>query len=126
VNDPVADAARAILDGHIILSRELASHGHYPAIDVLASVSRVMMDVVAPGHLKQSMKIKAIMSTFKKAYDLISIGAYKAGSDPKVDHAIKVIDRINGYLRQGMDERAGYDDSVKLLSTLDAAPDVRQ
>lgn len=126
VNDPVADAARAILDGHIILSRELASHGHYPAIEVLASVSRVMMDVVAPEHLMQSMKIKAIMSTYKKAYDIISIGAYKAGSDPKVDHAIKVIDRINGYLRQGIDERAGYDDSVKLLHTLDSVPDVRQ
>jgi flagellum-specific ATP synthase len=115
INDPVADAARAILDGHIVLSRDLALQGHYPAIDVLASVSRVMMDIVPAEHMKRSMRVKAIISDYNKAYDLISIGAYKQGSDPKVDHAVKVIDRINNYLRQNITDRADYDDSIQAL-----------
>ncbi len=115
VNDPIADAARAVLDGHIILSRDLAMQGHYPAIDVLASTSRVMMDIVSPEHMKHSMKIKSIISDYNKAYDLISIGAYKGGSDPKVDRAIKVIDRINNYLCQDLGEGVDYDNSVQSL-----------
>lgn len=115
VNDPVADAARAILDGHIVLTRELASQGHYPAIDILTSISRVMTDIVAPEHRKLAMNIKSMLATYKKAYDLISIGAYKEGSDPRIDHAIKSIDRINAFLRQDITEGVNYEDSLQAL-----------
>ncbi|MDP2688960.1 MAG: flagellar protein export ATPase FliI [Deltaproteobacteria bacterium] len=115
VNDPIADATRAILDGHIVLSRELASQGHYPAIDILSSISRVMNDVVTPEHVKHALKVKSVLATYRKAYDLISIGAYKEGSDPRVDHAIKVIDRVNGFLRQDIPERVSYDNSLQGL-----------
>jgi flagellum-specific ATP synthase len=120
INDPVADAARATLDGHIILSRDIASMGHYPAIDVLSSVSRVMMDVVRPEHMKQAMKIKSVLATYRKAYDLVSIGAYKHGSDPRVDHALKVIDRINGFLRQDIGESMDFDDCIQRLFSIEA------
>ncbi len=115
VNDPIADAVRAILDGHIVLTRELASQGHYPAIDILSSVSRVMMDIVSPEHMRLAREVKSIMATYKKAYDLISIGAYKQGSDPKVDRAIGLIDKINSFLCQNMTEMADYEDSVQML-----------
>lgn len=115
VNDPVADAARSILDGHIVLSRELASMGHYPAIDILSSISRVMTDIVTPEHRNCAMKVKAVLAVYKKAYDLVSIGAYKEGSDPKVDHAIKVIDRVNNFLNQDVSEGVNYDDSLQGL-----------
>lgn len=121
VNDPVADAARAILDGHIVLTRELASQGHYPAIDILSSISRVMNDIVNPEHKKAAMGLKSVLSTYRKAYDLISIGAYKEGSDPRVDHAIKSIDRITAYLRQDITEGVGYDDSLQALFGLPVA-----
>jgi len=120
VNDPVADSARAILDGHIVLSRDLAHHGHYPAIDVLSSVSRVMNDIVTTEHRSVAMKVRSVLSTYRKAYDLVSIGAYKEGSDPKVDHAIKSIDRVNAFLRQDISEGVGYDDSVQSLFGLPA------
>ena len=115
VNDPVADAARSILDGHIVLSRELASMGHYPAIDILSSISRVMTDIVTPEHRNYAMKVKALLAVYKKAYDLVSIGAYKEGSDPKVDHAVKSIDRVNGFLCQDLSEGVNYDDSLQGL-----------
>ncbi|MBI5469275.1 MAG: flagellar protein export ATPase FliI [Deltaproteobacteria bacterium] len=115
VNDPVADAARSILDGHIVLSRELASMGHYPAIDILSSISRVMTDIVTPEHRRCAMKVKAVLAVYKKAYDLVSIGAYKEGSDPKVDHAVKVIDRVNNFLNQDISEGVNYDDSIQGL-----------
>lgn len=118
VNDPVSDAARSILDGHVVLDRDLASQGHYPAIDVLTSVSRVMMDVVTPEHRKFATGLKSVLATYRKAYDLISIGAYKAGSDPKVDHAIKVIDKINAFLRQDVTESVDFDDTVQRLFAL--------
>lgn len=118
VNDPVADAARAILDGHIILTRELAAQGHYPAIDILTSISRVMNDIIPQEHASKALKLKSVLATYKKAYDLVSIGAYKEGSDPKVDHAIKSIDRINNFLRQDVSERADYDNSVQGLFAL--------
>ena len=118
VNDPIADAARAILDGHIVLTRDLASQGHYPAIDILSSVSRVMTDVVTPEHRAQAMKVKSAIATYRKAYDLISIGAYKHGSDPKVDHAIKVIDKVNEFLRQDIPEKTNYENCLQGLFAL--------
>ena len=115
LNDPVGDTVRSILDGHVALSRALASAGHYPAIDVLESISRVMMDVIAPQHLSAATTIRALLAAYKKAYDLISIGAYKSGSDPEVDRAIRAIEGINAFLRQGVDERVTYEKSVETL-----------
>jgi flagellum-specific ATP synthase len=117
-NEPIADSARAILDGHIVLSRELAMQYHYPAIDVLASISRVMDDVVGAPQRKNAGRFKEALATYRKAEDLINIGAYVHGSNPKIDQAIRMIDRINGYLRQEVDETITYAESVAQLSTL--------
>jgi flagellum-specific ATP synthase len=117
-NEPVADAARSILDGHIVLSRELAMQNHYPAIDVLRSISRVMDDIVDAPQRRSAGRFKETLATFRKAEDLINIGAYVAGSNPKIDHAIKMIDRINAYLRQGNDEAVSSTASVAQLEAL--------
>ncbi|MBI5894327.1 MAG: flagellar protein export ATPase FliI [Deltaproteobacteria bacterium] len=118
INEPIADATRAVLDGHIVLSREMASHGHYPAIDVLGSTSRVMIDVVEQKHKEYAQRLKSVMATYRRSYDLISIGAYKQGSDPQVDNAVKMIDRINGYLKQDIDEKVTYADSIERLYSM--------
>ncbi len=118
VNDPVADSARSILDGHIVLSRYIAAQGHYPAIDILTSISRVMTDIITPEHRKIALRLKSALSTYKKAYDLISIGAYKEGSDPKVDHAVNVIDKINNFLRQDISDKVDYEDTLQRLFSL--------
>ncbi len=118
VNDPVADCARSILDGHIVLSRDIAAQGHYPAIDILVSISRVMPDIITPEHKKIALRLKSILATYKRAYDLISIGAYKQGSDPKVDHAINVIDKINNFLQQDVSEKVDYEDTLQRLFSL--------
>ena len=117
-NDPVADATRAILDGHIVLTRDLASQGHYPAIDVMSSVSRVMIDVVTPEHQGVAQDIKGVLATYRKAYDIISIGAYKEGSDPKIDYAISLIDRIESFLRQDLSDSVDYEDTLQRLYSL--------
>ena len=117
-NEPIADAARSILDGHINLTRELAVQNHYPAIDVLASISRVMDDVVEPGQKQNAGRLKETLATYRKAEDLINIGAYVAGSSPRIDYAIKMIDRINGYLRQGVAERVSFAESGAHLQAL--------
>ncbi|MBI3393630.1 MAG: FliI/YscN family ATPase [Nitrospirae bacterium] len=116
--DPVADAVRATLDGHIVLSRDLANQNHFPAVDPLASNSRVMIDVVSPEHMELARRTLSVLATHKGAEDLIHIGAYKAGSDPKVDDAIRRIDGIRLYLRQDLTERAPYADSLAGLSDL--------
>ena len=117
-NEPIADALRSILDGHIYLSRDLAMQNHYPAIDVLGSVSRVMVDVVENGHKLNADRFKEILAVYRKAEDLINIGAYVSGSNVKIDYAIEMIDRLNAYLRQDIRETVGYDDSVAQLSNL--------
>ncbi len=106
MNEPVADAVRSILDGHIVLSRKLAAANHYPAIDVLASVSRVMPDVVPPAHNAAASTVRDILATYKDAEDLVNIGAYVAGSNPRVDHALARIDQVRAFLRQGIHERS--------------------
>ncbi len=116
--DPVADAAMSVLDGHIILSRELAMQGQYPAIDVLKSISRVMNDIVDDEHRTLAMKFIEILSTYYKYEDMINIGAYKEGTNPKVDLAISMIDRLKGYLRQGIEDRRDLADSIHGLSLL--------
>lgn len=118
MSDPVADACRALLDGHITLSRDLASRGHYPAIDVQASISRVMGDVVSPAHTEQAQRVRAALAVYAKAYDLISIGAYKSGTDTAVDNALKAVDKINPFLRQQMSETIAYEDSLQWLFSL--------
>ncbi len=110
--DPIADAARAILDGHIVLSRGLAEEGHYPAIDVEASISRVMPHVVAPEHLKDAQRFKQIYARYQQARDLISVGAYVPGSDPQTDFAIERIDRMREFLQQGLQDAANAEASV--------------
>jgi flagellum-specific ATP synthase len=113
--DPVADAAMSILDGHIVLSRELAMEGHYPAIDVLRSVSRVMPDIIDEKHKEYAARFIDILATYKKYEDMIVLGAYKNGTNPKVDSAIKMIDNLKSYLRQGINEKRDFIDSLQGL-----------
>ncbi len=115
LNDPIPDSVRAILDGHIVLSRELAAQNQYPAIDLLQSTSRVMIDLVDPEHLELARSFSDLMATYKKVEDLINIGAYKPGSNPKVDQAIARWDRIQGYLRQKMNEKVNFQESLQAL-----------
>jgi len=103
-NEPISDTARSILDGHIVLTRELASRGHFPAIDILRSISRVMPDLVSREIMEAARFIIKNLSVYRKAEDLINIGAYVKGSNPEIDLAIELIGKINAYLRQGMDE----------------------
>ena len=118
LNEPISDAVRAILDGHIVLSRELASHNHYPAIDILNSVSRLMIDVVSKEHYDLSMKFKDILATYKSAEDLINIGAYTRGSNPKIDQAIQKYDLMIPYLRQGITESVDWRTSMNELKNI--------
>ena len=118
MNEPVADAARSILDGHIVLSRELAMLNHYPAIDILASVSRVMPDVTDEAHLKAAAKMREALSIYREAADLINIGAYVPGSNPKIDWAMTMIDNINAFLKQGVNEKADYKETVSRLRSM--------
>ena len=112
MNEPIADAARGILDGHIVLSRKLASAGHYPAIDVLESISRVMNDVTTSQHLSASSKLLDTLATYKEAEDLINIGAYVKGNNPKIDYSISKIEQIQQFLRQGIREKAELQSSI--------------
>jgi len=118
LNEPIADAVRSILDGHLVLSRELALSGHYPAIDVLSSISRVMDDIVTEEHKTLARKFKSLISTYKKAEDLINIGAYVPGSNPKIDYAIRMIDKCNEFLRQDYSSKVNYSQSLELLGEL--------
>ena len=117
-NEPIADALRSILDGHIVLKRELAMQNHYPAIDILSSISRVMDDIISSSQKENANKLKAVMATYRKSEDLINIGAYVAGSNPKIDYAIELNDRANGYLMQGIEDCVTFDESVKQLEEL--------
>jgi len=116
--DPIADAARAILDGHIVLSRSLAEEGHYPAIDVEASISRVMPHVIDAAHLASAQKFKQIYARYQQARDLISVGAYVPGSDPQTDFAIERIDRMKQFLHQGLNDKAGVEVSISQLANV--------
>ena len=111
--EPVADMSRSVLDGHIVLSREMAMENHYPAIDILQSVSRVMPHVIDGKHKEQADKFVEIYSTYKKFEDMINLGAYKKGSNFKVDYSIKLIDRLKTYLKQDMNELIDYADSIQ-------------
>jgi flagellum-specific ATP synthase len=116
--DPIADAARAILDGHVVLNRSLAESGHYPAIDIEQSISRVMHAVTTPEHLSMARHLKQLYSRYERARDLIRVGAYIAGTDPVLDEAIRRRDDIAAYLQQDVNERSDVDESLTRLSTL--------
>jgi flagellum-specific ATP synthase len=118
MNEPVADAVRSILDGHIVLSRKLAAANHYPAVDVLASVSRVMPDVVSSAQLASASAVRDVLATYKDAEDLINIGAYVPGSNPRVDHALARIDAVRAFLRQGIYDSSTFAEAQRALGTL--------
>jgi len=105
MNEPIADAVRGILDGHIVLSRQLAHKGHFPAIDVLASISRVMKDIVAGEQQDAAEQLKRLLAVYRDSEDLINIGAYQRGTNPQIDKAIQSIDIINEYCRQRTTEK---------------------
>ncbi|MGC8668604.1 MAG: flagellar protein export ATPase FliI [Chthonomonadales bacterium] len=118
MNEPVADAVRGILDGHIVLSRTLAQKNHYPAVDVLESVSRVMPSIAAPDHREAAGKLRTLLATYREAEDLINIGAYVEGSNPRIDLARRYIEAINRFLRQRPDEKAPYQDTLAYLKEM--------
>jgi flagellum-specific ATP synthase len=115
LTEPVTDTARGILDGHIVLSRALANKNQYPAIDVLASISRVMSDIVSKDHKKTAAEIKKAMAVYKEAEDLINIGAYAKGSNERIDYAIDVIDNIIGFIEQGTHDQYNYDEILEQM-----------
>ncbi len=115
MNEPVADTVRGIIDGHIVLSRKIAARNHYPAIDVLNSVSRIMTNIVETDHRDAASKVRNLMSIYDTNYDLVSIGAYKKGSNPALDVAISKIDGINKFLQQGIEEKSPYDQSLDMM-----------
>ncbi|MDJ0855126.1 MAG: FliI/YscN family ATPase, partial [Desulfobacterales bacterium] len=117
-NEPIADAIRSILDGHIVLTRELAMQGHYPAIDVSRSISRVMEDIADPEQIELARKLKNVLATYARAEDLINIGAYAEGSNSEIDYAIKMIKPINDYLCQEIDATLNLNDSFNQLRTM--------
>ncbi|MGZ8174965.1 MAG: flagellar protein export ATPase FliI [Methylobacter sp.] len=117
-NDPIADAARGVLDGHIILSRSLAESGHFPAIDIEASISRVMPDIIDAGHLQMARDLRRLYSLYQQNRDLISVGAYQPGSDPRIDKAIEKNPAILEFLQQSMDEPVDINRSLQELAML--------
>ena len=118
LTDPVADSARSLLDGHIVLSRKLADRGHYPAVDVLQSVSRLMSMVATKEHLSAALKLKEIYATYIDAEDLINIGVFSPGSNRRIDGAIALIDKINGFLSQPIRQRTNFEETVRWLTSI--------
>ncbi|MEI2769038.1 MAG: flagellar protein export ATPase FliI [Nitrosomonas sp.] len=117
-NDPIADSARAILDGHIVLTRRLAEAGRYPAIDIEASISRIMPNLVSATHIQMSRRFKSLYSRYQRSYDLISVGAYAPGSDPELDRAIQLYPAFEKFLYQSMSEQEHFENSLQKLTDL--------
>ena len=118
LDDPIADASRAILDGHVVLSRKLADINQYPPVDVLRSVSRIMKDIVPREQTDYASRIVEILAEFERAEDLINIGAYTPGSNKKIDHAIAMTDRVKLFLKQGVDEKVTVEEAVNSMKIL--------
>lgn len=114
-NEPISDTVRSILDGHIMLSRDLAHKNHYPAVDVLQSISRVMSEIATPEHKKAAGDLRNLLSVYNKNADLINIGAYVRGSDKNVDRAIRLMDDINSFLQQSINDKTNFDSTIKRL-----------
>jgi flagellum-specific ATP synthase len=117
-NEPIADQSRSILDGHIILSRDLAAKNHYPAINVPQSVSRIMVNLVSDEHREAAAKLREVLARYSEAEDLINIGAYVKGSNPKIDYAISKIDEVNEFLKQGTYDQCDYEETVERLMSI--------
>lgn len=117
-NEPITDTARSILDGHIMLSRSLTHKNHYPAIDILQSISRVMNHITTQEHKRAAMKLKNILATYHEAEDLINIGAYKSGSNKNIDYAVSKINEVNQYLQQDVEEKFDFDQALELLTNI--------
>src|SRR5439155_10196004 len=117
-NEPIADTARSLLDGHVVLSRRLASEGHYPAVDVLASVSRVMTDIVPAARQEQATRVRAWLAAHRDAEDLIQIGAYARGSNAAIDEALVRLPAVRAFLRQRVDEPATLPEAEAALAAL--------
>jgi flagellum-specific ATP synthase len=117
-NEPIADTVRGILDGHIVLSRALAHANHYPAIDVGASISRLMVEIVPQEHRNLASRIRDILSVYEKNADLVAIGAYKPGSNRKLDFALSKIDAVNGFLTQEIDESFSYEQCLAQMEQI--------
>jgi len=117
-NEPITDTARSILDGHIMLSRKLGHKNHYPAIDVLQSISRCMSQIAKKEHKQNAGKLKNVLATYNEAEDLINIGAYKKGSNKNIDYAIEKIDSVNAFLRQDVDEKIDFEDTMNRMQEL--------
>jgi len=117
-NEPISDTVRGILDGHIVLSRQLANANHYPAIDVSASISRLMTEIVSPDHRQLASRIRDIMSVYEKNADLVAIGAYKAGTNRKLDYSLSKIDAVNDFLTQEVNEKFSYQQCLKEMSRI--------
>ncbi len=118
MNEPITDAVRSILDGHIVLSRDLANLNHYPAIDVLQSISRLMSSIVSKEHRNIASRIKNMMAIYKKSSDLIEVGAYVSGTNQKIDYAIKYMDEINEFLKQDITEKETFDSTLRKLKSI--------
>ena len=125
-NEPITDTARGILDGHIVLSRQMAHKNHYPAIDVLQSISRCMSQIATKEHKQLAGKLKNVLATYNEAEDLINIGAYKSGSNPEIDYAISKIQKVNEYLMQDVDSKYQFDEELALLKAIFDEPDKMQ
>lgn len=117
-NEPITDTARSILDGHIMLDRKLAHKNHYPAIDVLQSISRCMSAIATREHKAMAGKLKTVLATYQEAEDLINIGAYKAGSNPGIDYAISKIEQVNEFLMQDVDTKTGFEEAVEAMNNI--------
>ena len=117
-NEPITDTARSILDGHIVLNRAIAQKNHYPAIDVLASISRCMSAVASPAHKKMAGRLKNVLATYSEAEDLINIGAYKKGSNPEIDYAVEKIKEVNTFLQQETHAKFTFEDEIDMLSSI--------
>ena len=115
LNEPITDAVRGIVDGHIALDRNLAAMNLYPAVDIAQSISRVMIDVVSPEHMETANRFRSVLATYEEARDLIDIGAYKPGSNPRIDEAIALIDNCYNFLSQGIYEEAAFNDTLTTL-----------
>ena len=117
-NEPITDTARSILDGHIMLNRKLAHKNHYPAIDVLQSISRCMSMITTREHKQLAGKMKNVMATYQEAEDLINIGAYKQGSNPNIDYAIAKIDQVNAFLLQETDSKVTFEEALQEMHSI--------
>jgi flagellum-specific ATP synthase len=118
MNDPIGDAVRSIVDGHVVLTRQLAQKGHFPAIDILQSTSRVMRNVISEDHFRQALRIRELMAVYREAEDLINIGAYRTGSNARIDEAIRMVDPIDRLLRQDVGESSNFGEAERILMGL--------